>query len=100
MWPVDRELPCPERAEALNKMLRHRGVVGVAAAVPTARGKPPEWLVDAGNPRLLGAAGVAHEAVHKQFWKTAIEGARQCLDHGGLAHVDVDHREIAVEPQA
>src|SRR6516165_1690450 len=80
MRSVDRELPRPERTEALNQMLRYGGVVWIAAAIPAPRSEPSKGLVYAGDPRLLGAAGVARKAVYEQFRKTAIEGARQGFD--------------------
>src|SRR5262249_62130772 len=63
MWPVDPELPRPERAKTFDHMFRHRGVVRIAAAIPAPRGEPPKRLVDARDPRFLGPAGVTHEAV-------------------------------------
>ena len=36
-------------------MLRHRGIVRVAAAIPAPRGEPPERLVNARDPGFLGA---------------------------------------------
>src|SRR5262249_29436297 len=87
-------------AEALDHMLRRRGVVRVVAAIPAPRGEPLERLVDARNPGSFRSAGVAHEAACEQLGKALVEGARQLLDESRLTHIDVNHREVAVEPQA
>ncbi len=81
-------------------MLRHRGIVRIAAAIPAPRGEPPERLVNARDPGFLGPAGVAHEAVHEQLGESLVECARQGVDETRVFHVDVDHRQIAVELQA
>ena len=100
MRPVDCKLPRPERTEAFDLMFRYRGIVRITAAIPAPRGEPPERLVNARNPGFLGPAGVAHEAVHEQLGEFLVEGARQGVDEGRVFHVDVDHREVAVELQA
>ena len=43
---------------------------------------------------------MADEAARKQLGEALGEGARQLLDEGRLAHIDIEHREIAVELQA
>ena len=96
--PVDGELSRRQRAEAFDHLLRV--AVRVIAAMPAPRRQPGEGLVDAGDPRLLGAAGVAHQAAREQLGETLVQGLRQRLDEGRLDDVDVDHREVAVDSQA
>ena len=97
MRPVDCKLPRPERTEAFDHVLRHRGIVRITAAIPAPRGEPPERLVNARNPRFLGPAGVAHEAAGEELGEALVERARQGVDETSVFHVDVDHREIAVK---
>jgi hypothetical protein len=40
---------------------------------------------------------VAHEATGEQLGEARVERARQGVDEPGVSHVDVDHRQIAVE---
>src|SRR5262249_42158024 len=65
MRPVDSQLPCPERTEAFNHVLRHLRIVWIIAAIPTPRREPPERLIDARDPGFLHSAGVAHEAARE-----------------------------------
>ena len=61
---------------------------------------PPEWLVDSRDPGLLRPTGVAHEAAGEQLREALAEGVGQGVDEAGVGHVDIDHGEIAVDPQA
>ena len=78
--PVDGELSRRQRAEAFDHLLRV--AVRIAAAMPAPRRQPGEGLVDAGDPRLLGAAGVAHQAAREQLGETLVQRLRQRLERG------------------
>jgi len=61
---------------------------------------PHKGYIDARDPGFLRSAGVAHQSVREQLRKALVECARQGVDEIHLAHVDIDHREVAVDLQA
>src|SRR5262249_3699594 len=96
MRPINPELPCRTRTEALNVLgLRFR--IARVATGPFPRIDSLERLLGAREPSFFHPAGMAHEAARKQFAVAPIESPRQGVDQSRLADIGVDLCKVACD---